>query len=140
MKKPLAIVLLIIFGNLLASSLGAGLILLMNVIPIHPLVWLIISIAVFALHILCSIFSQIRFKRRHGISEGRYILYGALPSVCLCTISVFAGMSLLNSHYSDTAGMVFLLSLISGAYSALYCMILTVILEKREDKEKLNSK
>lgn len=142
MKKPLAIILLVVFGNFLASALGTVLLFLMSITPIPPLVWGILSIAVFALHIVCSVFSQIRFKRRYGISEGRYILYGALPSVCLCILSVFASTIWLSNpeYYSDVAVGVFGLSLLSGAYSALYCIILAVILEKREDKETRNSK
>ena len=42
MKKPLAIILLVVFGNFLASALGTVLLFLMSITPIPPLVWFIL--------------------------------------------------------------------------------------------------
>ncbi|MCH5206986.1 MAG: hypothetical protein J1F09_08530 [Oscillospiraceae bacterium] len=141
MKKTRAIILLIIFGNFLSLTLGAVLIILMSITPIPSPVWLVISAAVFALHIVCAVFSQICFKRKFGISEGGYILYSALLSPCISAAAVLAGLTWLTftGNSGDSAlSIVFGLPLISFMYSALYCIILTVILEKREDK--VNSK
>ncbi|MCM1165133.1 MAG: hypothetical protein NC299_05770 [Lachnospiraceae bacterium] len=130
MTRKQALILLAVFGNMLIIAIGAAQITLMSAMWGLPVI-----IAVLALHIIAAKFSCRRFWRKHGISAGRYILYGALPAVLL-NIAVLAAVYILTAAgfkgfllpLTDMVPSELLLSTFAAGYSSVYIIILAVVL------------
>lgn len=85
MNKTTAMILLIVFGNLLILSFGTAQMFLWA--AIRPTVLSLAAvIALFAAHSIAVKFSRKRFERRFGISAKRYILSGVMLAAAICVI------------------------------------------------------
>lgn len=131
MNKTAAIILLAVFGNLLIFTVGIVQILLLPLAMSIPMI-----VAIFVFHIIAARFSSRRFRRKYGISAGRYILYGALPAV-LINIAAFAVITvLMGSGFDkfplwsiDFVPIEWVLAFFSAGYSIVYIIIIAVVLQ-----------
>lgn len=89
MTKTSAKIILIIFGNLLVFIFGGGIFLFYAATG-----WSIglVSSILGVIHIVLSMASCRRFKRRFDISPGNYVLYSAAPAFLICVVFTLIGL------------------------------------------------
>lgn len=135
MNKTTAMVLLIVFGNLLILTLGTAQIFLMSIRP--PVLGIVAIIALFAMHNAAVRFSRKRFERRFGVSAKRYILTGVLPAAAICVL-LFITANVLMSFgiYSfllwsiDSIPLEWIFLLFASGYSIFFLAAQFVILAR----------
>lgn len=127
LRKGTAAVLLAVFGNLLVIAAGAAQITLIALMPA--------PVVVLVLHIIAAKFSCRRFRRKYGMSAGRYILYGALPAALLNIVAFAAAAILTEAGFTlplptiDMLPPELPLSIFAAGYSTVYIIILAVVLK-----------
>ena len=108
MKKPLAIALLIIFGNALTF---AGSILVAYSVLVFPLFGVLGAAAYAAL----SVISSRHFKRKFSFNYRKYFLSGAFPAL---VISAVLGLFVLDAD--STMGVI---SMFAMYFAIAYCLL-----------------
>lgn len=131
MNKTVATIFLAVFGNMLIMAIGIAQIMLMSLTMGIPMI-----VAILVFHIIAARFSCRRFRRKYGISAGRYILYGALPSVLINIAALAVITVLMGSGFDkfplwsiDFVPIEWVLAFFSAGYSTVYIIITAVILE-----------
>lgn len=131
MKKPLAIILLVIGNTLLTLVLGFGLLLLMC---LSYVVGIPLSLPVLALHIAGAVWLQRVCAGRGWLSPVKYWLCAAVPAFVISAAWCF----ILNSTYSGGLGyaMTFLPAIGGLLYSGGFLAVLgiTLFVKKFIDK------
>ncbi len=120
MTRTWAKVLLIVFGNLLTVSIGMAFIPLIG-LGIPMLFWAVAA-AVLTVHVVGSVLSCRRFKRRFGISPNKYILCGSVPVPVIAVLMVMC-MGVMYSAFGDIVYEVMFISLFPGIYSLIYSTV-----------------
>lgn len=118
MTKACAKTFLIVFGNLLIFAVPLAVLFFPGLHTFSVLFML----AVFAAHVVGSVFSCRRFKCRFGVTPGRYVMCGALPAFALnLAFAVFAIIFLCSAG----AWVTWFISLLSFQYFAadIHCFI-----------------
>ncbi len=131
MSGTAAKVLLCVFGNLLMYFVPAAAVLMPGFLSVA---WLFVLIY-FTAHIMGSVVSCRRFKRKFEMSPGKYVMYGAMPAAALSVISATAWFVLLSpavEKLGDLAYVFLVFSIFSAAYSVLYLIILTAVVSRYE--------
>lgn len=133
MNKKTAVILLIVFGNLLILTLGTAQIFLWAAIS-PTVLSLAAVIALFVLHTIAVKISRKRFERRFGISAKRYILSGVLPAAAI-SVLVFILINVLmrfgiNSFLLwsiDSIPFEWIFFIFASGYSVLFLVAQSVL-------------
>lgn len=146
MNKTSAKVFLIVFGNLLIPIIGVGTFFLgWAVVPVlgSPLLFPVIGAVILAGHIVGSAFAQKRFWEKYGLSEGRFVLYGTLPGAAFVILGAAAIFILMGCGFKGFffppvdmvyGGVEFCIAICAAAYAVPYLIILTGVMQSREQK------
>lgn len=134
MNKKTAIVLLVVFGNLLIITLGTAQIFLWAIRPTVPALAAVIALLV--LHTVAVKISRKRFERRFGISAKRYILLGVLPAAAI-SVFVFIMINVLMGFgiYSfwlwsiDSIPLEWIFSIFASGYSIFFLLVQMFLLQ-----------
>ena len=133
MKKPVAITLLVIFGNLLILTFGTVQIFLLGIR--QPMLSFAAVTALFIAHNIAVRLSRRWFERQYGISAKRYILSGVLPAAAL-SVLVFILINILMSFginsfllwSIDSIPIEWIFSLFASGYSILFLAVQFVLI------------
>lgn len=135
MNKTTAMILLIVFGNLLIISLAVGQFLFWAIEP--PILSITAVLVMFVVHNIAVRYSRKRYKQRFGVSARRYILLGVMPAAAICvllliTVHVLArfGVSELFLWAIDSIPYEMFFLMLASGYSVLFLAAQFVIVAR----------
>lgn len=135
MNKTTAMILLIVFGNLLIISLAVGQFLFWAIEP--PILSITAVLVMFVVHNIAVRYSRKRYEQRFGVSARRYILLGVMPAAAICvllliTIHVLArfGVSELFLWAIDSIPYEMFFLMLASGYSVLFLAAQFVIVAR----------
>lgn len=108
MKKPLAVVLLILLGELVSAGIVLGGLGLFGLIPDKIT---FVSFVLFAAHIAAFVLVQKRFERAYGLSAPKFVLCAAVPSAVTAfavnlVIDILINMEIIGSTGDTGTGVL----------------------------------
>jgi len=125
MNKTAAMILLIVFGNLLILIFGTVQSFLWTIR--YPVLSFAAVIALFVAHNIAVKLSRRRFERKYGVSAKRYILLGAMPAAAISIITFIIinvlmgfGISSFLLPSIDSIPLEWILWLFASGYSILF--------------------
>lgn len=132
--KNRPIILLSVLGNLLTISVATGVLIAFSDARDNygEWVWWLTAVPL-GLHVAASVFTQKRFERKHGLSAGKFLLYGALPAAVIGAVGFLAFLICIENRLwgygSDFKGFVeIMITLAISVYSAGYMAALAAVL------------